>query len=261
MVSKLPSVFFRHVKQRSPRRRAVSAVTAAVRDARPSRGATRVNRYRFELSDRQIAAGEHRRKVGSLWDKVGRLQFDYLVGQGLKPDSHLLDVGCGALRGGVHFVAYLQPGHYFGIDLNASLIRAGLEHELPRAGLKGRLPEDHVRVTDTFECDFGQSFDFVLAQSLFTHLSLNHIRLCLYQVAKATEPGARFFATFFEAPEDAAYDQPVRQGKVTTHAYRDSYHYRVSELEWAAGVGPWECLCHGDWEHPRQQKMMEFRRV
>ena len=44
-----------------------------------------------------------------------------------------------ASRGGVHFVRFLEPGRYYGIDKDAELIRAGLEIELPRAGLAGRL--------------------------------------------------------------------------------------------------------------------------
>ncbi len=53
---------------------------------------------------------------------MGELQFKFLVGWGLRPGDFLLDVGCGCLRGGVHFVRYLEAGHYFGIDVNSSLL-------------------------------------------------------------------------------------------------------------------------------------------
>src|SRR5262245_17052197 len=88
-----------------------------------------VNEYHRALTDEEIRAGAHRDFVGGLWDEIGRLQFDFLVAHGLKPEHKLVDVGCGALRGGVHFIRYLKPGHYFGLDLNASLIKAG-EREL-----------------------------------------------------------------------------------------------------------------------------------
>lgn len=218
-----------------------------------------VNKYgQNTLSDEQIAAEQHRKSVGGRWDEVGHLQFDYLVGKGLMPDSYLLDVGCGALRGGVHFVRYLEPGHYFGIDVNSSLLRAGLEHELPQAGLDGRLPAENLRATERFECDFGVSFDFALAQSLFTHLPLNHIRLCLYRLAQVMQPGGRLYATFFEIPENHPFDEPW--GK--RHPERDPYQYFAADLEWAAAsIGDWEFRYIGDWGHPRGQRMVEYRRL
>lgn len=218
----------------------------------------RVNKYgRNTLSDKQIAAEQHRKRVGGLWDEVGQLQFHFLVRHGLTPDSYLLDVGCGALRGGIHFVRYLEPAHYFGIDVNASLLRAGLEHEIPQAGLSDRLPAEHLHATDRFECDFGVSFDFALAVSLFTHLPLNHIRLCLYRLANVMQPGGRFFASFFEMPQNHPFDQP--RGK--RYPERDPYHYRPSDLEWAAtSVAAWDFRYIGDWDHPRGQRMVEFRK-
>ena len=50
------------------------------------------------------------------------------------PHHRLLDIGCGALRGGVHFVRYLEDGNYAGLDVNRSLIAAG-HRELQSAGL------------------------------------------------------------------------------------------------------------------------------
>src|SRR3954453_12915254 len=86
-----------------------------------------------------VAAGRHREVGGGEWETIGRLQFEFLQREGLEPRHHLLDVGCGSLRGGVHFVRYLDPQHYFGIDMNESLLTAGYEIELANAGLCSRL--------------------------------------------------------------------------------------------------------------------------
>jgi len=219
-----------------------------------------VNTYSSNLSDADIAAGKHRQHVGGAWDEIGRHQFDYLLAQGLEPRHRLLDVGCGAMRGGVHFAAFLDPGNYYGIDVNDRLLEAARRVELPAAGLTERVPAENLRVTATFESDFGVGFDFALAQSVFSHLPLNHIRLCMFQVAKAMQPGGRFFATFFRAPDDLPYDATQRQVHVTTHPERDPFHYRVSELEWAAGVADWDFHYIGDWGHPRGQQIVELRR-
>src|SRR3954468_23923578 len=98
--------------------------------ARPADAMRRVNTYNSSLSDEDIAQGKHRRHVGGAWEEIGRLQFDYLVSQGLRPHHRLLDVGCGAMRGGVHFAAYLDPGHYFGIDVNDRLLEAARRVEI-----------------------------------------------------------------------------------------------------------------------------------
>jgi SAM-dependent methyltransferase len=225
-------------------------------------GRTRINRYGGRLSDAQIAAGRHRDSVGGAWEEIGRLQLDYLVAAGLSPSDHLLDVGCGALRGGLHFVRFLEPGHYFGIDVNKSLLRAALSKELPEAGLDDRMPRGNLRATARFECDFGVAFDHVLAVSVFTHLPLNHIRLCLYQVARVTTPGGRFHATYFPADPGVPFDREVRQPATRTFPERDPYHYLPADLAWAASsVAPWAVREVGSWGHPRGQHMIEFTRL
>lgn len=52
----------------------------------------------------------NRGSVGGLWEEMGQRQLEFLVEQGLGPCDDLLDVGCGSLRGGVHFIRYLEQG-------------------------------------------------------------------------------------------------------------------------------------------------------
>ncbi|WP_052027133.1 class I SAM-dependent methyltransferase [Rhodovulum sp. PH10] len=126
-----------------------------------------------------VRAGAHRELIGGLWDEIGRLQLDFLLTQGLLPTNHVLDIGCGSLRAGVRLVRYLDSGHYFGTDLNESLLQAGYEIEIAREGLQDKLPRTNL-VTDG-EFDFSWcavSFDVAIAQSVFTHLPLNDLRVC-----------------------------------------------------------------------------------
>jgi hypothetical protein len=83
-----------------------------------------------------VSRGEHRDVIGGLWDQLGQLQFDYMIREGLKPHHKLLDIGCGSLRGGIHFIRYLDAGNYIGTDPNMSLLDAGYEIELGSSGLK-----------------------------------------------------------------------------------------------------------------------------
>lgn len=214
--------------------------------------------YAQPLSEAEIRRGSHRERVGGLWDEMGRLQLEFMIGQGLQPEHRLLDVGCGALRAGIHFVDYLQPGNYYGIDINDTLLATGYERELD-AALRPKLPRENLRTTDRFDCDFGVLFDFAIAQSLFTHISLNHIRLCLFRVAKVMPVGGRFFASYFKAPPDHPIDEPRSDGALWTE--RNAFFYYRRDLTYAARTMPWEVRHIGAWGHPRGQVMVEYRRL
>lgn len=56
--------------------------------------------FRRQLTESEIAQKVHRELVGGMWDEIGTLQFVFLRDHGLEPSQRLLDVGCGALRGG-----------------------------------------------------------------------------------------------------------------------------------------------------------------
>ena len=60
--------------------------------------------------------------IGAHWDLLGKLQLDFMLNQGLKPDQKVLDIGCGALRAGIPLTNYLNASCYFGTDVNGPLI-------------------------------------------------------------------------------------------------------------------------------------------
>jgi len=203
--------------------------------------------------------GAHRAFVGGGWDKHGLRQLDFLVSQGLRPDHVLLDVGAGAFRAGRHFIDYLDPGHYYGIDINPSLLQVGYDHELSDEQ-RAKLPIGNIHATDRFDADFGDvRFDIALAQSVFSHVSLNHARVCLHRVAKVTKPGARFFVTFFEGPEGTPIDKMLVNPR--RFHERNPYWYTRSDMQWVARDEPWRMRYIGDWGHPAGQRMLEFTRL
>ncbi len=217
-----------------------------------------INPYLRQLSADEIAAGQHRHAVGGMWDEIGRLQFDFLVARGLRPEHRFIDVGCGALRGGIHFVAYLGPGHYYGLDLNQSLIDAG-KLELRKAGLDRRHAK--LLVNDRFDlAPFGTRFDYGLALSVFTHVPFNSIVRCLTRVREALAPHGRFFATFFQAPRSAHLDPLLHdRGGIRSYYDADPFHLAFEEIRMASQLAGLAVDLIGDWDHPRNQQMLEFR--
>ena len=199
----------------------------------------------------------HRDAVGGHWDEVGKLQFDFLVARGLRPSHHLLDIGCGALRGGVHFIRFLEPGHYVGIEHEPATLAAGRDVEMVRAGLTDRRP--HLILSGDFDLSSVPAslrFDFMLAQSLFTHLDPAMIERCLRRVLPWLAHGGAFYATFHESR-----DERVHAGK--PHRWRPDerrgakYPRRLFE-DLARRVGA-DVEYIGSWGHPRDQKMLAFR--
>ena len=216
-----------------------------------------INAYFKELSLEEIQERVHRNFVGGLWDEIGKLQFDFLIKQGLKASDNLLDVGCGCLRGGIHFIDYLEKNNYCGLDINKSLIEAG-KFEIDGAGLMQKEPL--LIVDDNFNVEkFQKKFKFAISVSLFTHLPINMIVSCLNKVRENLAINGKYYSTFFESPYSAYLDQIIQQpGDVKTNYTADPFHYSREEITLMARLSALEVDIIGDWGHPRNQKMAVF---
>jgi SAM-dependent methyltransferase len=150
-------------------------------------------------TDLRVAADPHQ-AVGARWDELGALQFNYLVDNGLEPDDRMFDIGCGTLRGGRHFIRYLTPKRYTGVDISS----AAIESAKGLVAAEG-LTEKHPTLLWNPEPEVwfgnlgGATFDVLLAQSVFTHLDVPYIAACFPRLCTVMAPGARFFFTFNEA--------------------------------------------------------------
>lgn len=180
--------------------------------------------------------------VGGFGHGIGELQFDFLCDKGLKPSDSLLDVGCGTLRGGQYFLDYLEMGNYTGMDISAEAIEAGVERNEQLVSDKN--PAFVVNDDLKFEDDgLASSYDYAIAQSVFTHLPAEQIDECLGNIGKAVE--GTFYATFFDHPKDDpknfGYDPStlIDMGEMYGHSVN-----LISEEEFP---------------HPRDQRMLEIK--
>lgn len=145
----------------------------------------------------------HRRAVGGRWDLHGPLQMDFLKQEGMKPFHTLLDVGCGSLRGGIKFISYLNPGRYYGIDHNQEILDAAINIEIPKHKLSDKRPT--IAYAENFDLPFEPpegGFNFMIAQSVFTHIDPPEIRMCLEKLVPLLTPKGKFFATFCKSPRN-----------------------------------------------------------
>jgi len=146
-----------------------------------------------DLIDIVIENGEVPGIYFSSWVGLGRWQLDALKELGLRPEDTLLDIGCGAMRLGFMAVEYLDEDNYCGIDAYAPYINIG-QALARKVGLSKRYD---IRLNAGFDfAQFGRTFSWANAQSVFTHLSEAQIESCMANLAAVMQPGGRFLFTF-----------------------------------------------------------------
>lgn len=188
--------------------------------------------------------------VGGQWDSIGELQLNFLCQKGLKSHHTLLDVGCGSLRGGLHFIKYLDAGGYMGIDISQEILNAG-KGFLKDAELEYKNPVLQINRDLTFNGFENKKFDFILAQSVLSHMPLSDIEECFANIHKVMHEETLFFATFHDGGD-----------RTYTPDYINFY-YPFPLLRDLGAKHHLEIQLSPDYKHPRKQKMMSisFARV
>ncbi|MBW3564838.1 MAG: class I SAM-dependent methyltransferase [Acidobacteria bacterium] len=208
------------------------------RNAKPDTGAGTTpgsRHYRAFVGDTQT------------YDIFSHMQFSLMTLLGLRQEHTLLDIGCGSLRAGKLFLVYLLPERYFGIEPERWLVEEGIDREI--GSELAALKKPRFLYEADFPCSgFGVQFDFVLAQSIFSHASLSQIKRCLNEVRKSLKPHGLFAASFVESDHDYEGDAWV---------YPDTVRYRVSTIEQLAVEAGLKCR-KLEWFHIGGQTWMLF---
>jgi SAM-dependent methyltransferase len=176
------------------------------------------------------------------YDLIAAMAFNLLTTLGLRQHHSLLDVGCGSLRIGRLLIPYLNRGKYFGIEPNKWLVDEGIRRELGETLVQIKEPTFFFSDSPDTIAQANIAFDFVLAQSIFSHCGLDLIEGWLSAISRSLAETGALVATFLIGQEDA-----VQRGWI----YPECVNYRPATLERAAGDVNlrFEVL---DWKHPRQ---------
>ncbi|MET7799773.1 class I SAM-dependent methyltransferase [Streptomyces decoyicus] len=169
------------------------------------------------------------------WLALGEMQFDYLAEHGLAPGHRMLDIGCGNLRAGWRFIAHLDTGNYYGIDISPDILISA-KRTLTTYGLQDKLP--HLTLTHDLKLDFLPSahFDVVHAHSVFSHSPIGVIDECLAHVGRILTPGG-FFDFTFDRTEGAEHQ-----------VLREDFYYRTETLLQLARKHGLQARFMEDWE-------------
>lgn len=129
------------------------------------------------------------------YDFMGATQFRLLCELGLRDHHHVLDFGCGSLRAGRLLITYLQPDRYFGIEPNRWLIDEAIAKEIGQDMVRIKRPR--FSHSDAFTASvFDETFDFIVAQSIFSHAGPTIVRRALASFAERLKPGGICAVTF-----------------------------------------------------------------
>ncbi|ONI04739.1 hypothetical protein PRUPE_6G337200 [Prunus persica] len=119
----------------------------------------------------ELLTEEHHSNYGEPW-AGGRDVFEFLAqSTHLKPESHVLEIGCGTLRVGLHFIRYLNAGHFHCLERDELSLMAAFRYELPSQGLLHKRPLI-VKGDNMDFSRFGSEvvYDLIYASAVFLHM-------------------------------------------------------------------------------------------
>jgi len=198
-----------------------------------------------EIDESKLKAGDAHYKayVGPphQYDVMGATQFRLLCTLGLRAHQSVLDFGCGSLRAGRLFIVYLEAGRYFGIEPNHWLIEEGIQQHIGQDLLNIKKPQ----FDNNSECKtqvFDQQFDFIVAQSVFSHAGRAQIQTALQNFKQSLKEDGMIVVTFIEGQDEYLGDDWIYPGCVM---YKPE---TVAQFAQQAGL----FMQRIPWFHPRQ---------
>ena len=101
-----------------------------------------------------------------------------------------------------------------------------------------------------------QPIDVAFSNSLFSHLSLNSILICLQRVRPLMRNNGVYYSTFFALDEGRSWLEPYPRNKwgndFHTFPNQDPYHYQISLINMLAREADFSLDIAPDYGHPTQ---------
>lgn len=173
-----------------------------------------------------------------------------------------LDIGAGDIMFGDQTEELGTPDVYFAQDLSRPSLEAGLRR-LKRRGF----PTDQFVLmgsTDfNLESIATESVDLAFSNSLFSHLTLNSILLCLENLGPKMKLGSSYFSSMIVAHEGKHHETcvwPYLGDEIHSRPSSDPYHYSEQVIR-ALGLCSsfFDVVDIHEYGHPFQ-KLVEFRK-
>jgi hypothetical protein len=93
------------------------------------------------------------------WDAGASKAARYISQASVKPSDRVIDYGCGSLRIGAHFIRFLDPGCFWGLDVTDGFYEIGktaigaelIDRKAPRFGV---ISDKEIAEAEKFDADF-----------------------------------------------------------------------------------------------------------
>jgi SAM-dependent methyltransferase len=186
--------------------------------------------------------------------EAGRFAFErYRKLSKIKPDDRVVDYGCGSLRLGIHFLDYLNPENYFGLDVTRDFIDIGISAAPERIARKKPQLYAINAASIVSASEFGA--DLVISNAVSYHVHPDENEQYLGNLAAiCAKPGARLI---FDAKCSAA---PVQFRKRSWAYPLEFYVDRLSPLAFTAQHKTTAVADSGSAAIPLEYTILEFRR-
>ncbi len=170
------------------------------------------------------------------YDFMGATQFRLLCSLGLRAHHQVLDLGCGSLRAGRFLINYLEPGNYCGIEPNQWLIDEGIKEQVGDSLIAIKKPRFDTN-SEFNTAVFGQKFDFIIAQSIFSHTGNDLIPGALSNIYGSLNDNGIALLTFIKGEKDFdgdgwIYPECVEFTLPKIYEFAANAGFQVQELPW-----------------------------
>ena len=203
----------------------------------------RVLKNKKQNSDPKHLNKNYRSYVGQerFYDVIAAMSFNLLTCLGLRQEHKIIDIGCGSLRVGRLLIPYLNKNNYYGVEPNKWLVQDGIKNEVGRDLIKIKAPT-FIFDSSISEAKLPTDFDFVIAQSIFSHCGRDLVGKWLSEIQPHLKNDGALLATFKAGEAD-----PIDDGWFYPHAVE----FKIETMAAMASHHGFEFEIL-DWRHPRQ---------
>lgn len=133
------------------------------------------------------------------WMKAGVNQLNAAIQCGLQPQNTLLEFGCGFMRAGNHFIAYLDDETYTGNDASGERIKHGSKVVADIIGqdiYDRKNPHFYVNQDNSFDWAEGNKYDYIWSCSVLAHMPEDDIDDLFANIKKVMHENSMFLFTY-----------------------------------------------------------------
>ena len=181
-------------------------------------------------------------------------------------NKSFIDVGAGDIVLGEFLLEIGIPRTFYAQDLSEISLKVGIDR-IKKSKIN---PDIFVTMSsDNFDFSKVEDFelDFAFSNSLFSHLSINSILLCLRKLSKKMKIGGKYFTSMIVLPsskEEESFDWSYLENKYTdvkSYSTKDPFHYSAETINNLSSFNTgFKLIKIHDYGHPFQ-KLAEFERL